>query len=146
MSPRNLANADTPEQSQIRVALKLMASRLIPLHRGLIDEAVATWALATGAPPPAPLELFGLLREDPEFAWLQPITRLIVDLEELSSRDFDVVGVRSAMERVTALLDGSDPQVAASYVAVLQRDIEFAGMHAELRGAMKSVKGLLGTM
>jgi hypothetical protein len=120
-----------------------MASRLIPLHRGLIDEAVATWALSTGAPPPAPLELFALLREDPSFAWLQPITRLIVDLEELSSKEFDVAGVREAIDRVSALLDGSDPNIAASYRAVLQRDVEHAGAHAELRGALKRVNTIL---
>ncbi len=146
MPLRRSPNTDTPEQTEIRAALRLMASRLIPLHRGLIDEAVASWALSTGAPPPAPLELFGLLREEPSFAWLQPITRLIVDLEELSSRDFDVAGVQSAIARLATLLDGSDPQVASSYRAVLQRDAELAGAHAELRGALKRVSGLLGTL
>lgn len=146
MPPRKFTNTDTPEQGRIRAALKLMASRLIPLHRGLIDEAVATWALATGAMPPAPLELFGLLREEPAFAWLQPVTRLIVDLEELSSRDFDLEGTRSAIDRLTAFLDGSDPQVAASYRAVLQRDVDFAAAHAELRGALKTTTGILKTL
>ncbi len=121
-----------------------MATRLTAIHRALIGEATATWAIATGAPPPGPLELFRLLREDPAFAWLQPFTRAIVDLDETASGDFDDASALAACDRLDALMDGIGPEFSEIYRTVLQRDVEIAAAHGELRGALKNVRSVLG--
>jgi hypothetical protein len=140
---RRAQDADTPERGHVRAALRVMATRLVTIHRALIGEATATWAITTGAPPPGPLELFRLLREDPAFAWLQPMTRAIVDLDELAASDFDMASALSASDRVAALLDDGGPEFSASYQTVLQRDLEIATAHGELRGVLKSVRKVL---
>jgi hypothetical protein len=93
--------------------------------------------------PPGPLELFRLLREDPAFAWLQPATRLIVDLDELASSDFERAAALSLVDRLATMLDGSDPDFGTRYRALLQRDLDFGATHAGLRGAIKSVRSAL---
>jgi hypothetical protein len=134
---------DTPERSRIRALLRAMGARLMLIHRALIADAAADWAIATGEPPPGPLELFRLLREDPVFAWLQPITTLIVGIGELASGDFEKTEAVSMSARVAALLDGGDPVFIDRYRALLQRDTEVAGAHAELRAAIKDLKSAL---
>lgn len=145
MAPRHPQDADTPERGQVRAALRLMATRLTTIHRALIGEATATWAISTGAPPPAPLELFRLLREDPAFGWLQPVTRAIVDLDELASSDLDDASALAVIDRLAELLDGGGPELTANYQTVLQRDVEIATAHGELRAALKSVRTVLGS-
>src|SRR5262245_14896679 len=82
-------NPLTPERQNLRALLQLVAARLLVVHRGLIDDAIAKWAISTHSMPPSPLEQFRLLREDPAFAWLQPLTSLIVTIGELASaREF----------------------------------------------------------
>jgi hypothetical protein len=134
---------DTPKHRRIRTSLQLIGSRLTRLHRVLIDEATATWAIATGAPPPAPLELFRLLRDDPAFQWLQPMTALIVAIGDLAAGAFADHEALLMADRVAALLDESDATFADTYRGLLQRDVDFAAAHAEVRGAIKEIRSTL---
>ena len=134
---------DTPERRRIRTLLQLIGARLTLIHRALIDEAIATWAISNGAMPPAPLERFRLLREDPAFAWLQPMTALIVAIGDVASRNFEDDEALAMVERVAALLDAPDTTFAETHRAVLQRDVDIAGAYAELRGAIKDIRTAL---
>ena len=75
-------------------------------------------------------QLIDLVRSDPYFAWLQPVTSLIVDIDEMARTDFEPAAVAGIAARVAELF------VSERYVALLQRDVEVAMGHAALRKAL----------
>ena len=92
------------------------------------DYAFAYDAKATSA------ELIELLRSDPFFAWLKPLTAVIVDIDEMARTDFEPVAVDAIIARIEGLL------AEERYIEMLQRDVEIASDHAALRGALQRVK------
>jgi hypothetical protein len=84
---RTMHTPDDEVRAAHRAALRDVSRHLMPLHRALIDAAKDDYAFAYG-PVDQPTKLLGLLNEDPFFAWLKPITSLIVDIDEMSRRDF----------------------------------------------------------
>lgn len=130
---RMMHTPDDPARAELRSALREAWKQLMPLHRALIDAASAEYS-ATVAPVGGPTHLLKLLQEDPFFEWLRPLTSIIVDLDTMSRTDFgrtDVDEMLARLERhfgVTA-----DADFSARYVPLLQRDIDVAAGHANLR-------------
>ena len=130
---RMMHTPDDPARAALRAALREAWKQLLPLHRALIDSASADYAFAV-APVTGPNHLLQLLQDDPFFAWLKPMTTLIVDIDSLSRTDFE----RTDVERIAARLErlfgsAADAEFTAKYIPVLQRDVDVAIAHAAVR-------------
>ncbi len=137
---RTMHTPDDQARAAKRAALREVSRLLIPLHRALIDAAKDDYSFAFGAVV-QPTHLLRLLNEDPFFAWLKPITTLIVDIDEMSRRDFEAPDAAAIAGRVEALFGTSpDPQFAAQYVPILQRSVDVAVAHAALRNAVTRLR------
>ena len=94
---RTMHTPDSPERAALRGALRDVSKALLPLHRALIDAAADDYAF--GVAPVKPSQLLQLLKEDPFFAWLKPLTSLIVDIDEMARIDFDAAAQRGCRRR-----------------------------------------------
>ncbi len=67
--------------TDVRVKLKIVRQTLLSLHKALLDSERTAYQLVHGdvASPAAFLQL---LIHDPWFAWLQPVTTLLVQIDE----------------------------------------------------------------
>ncbi len=138
---RTMHTPDDEARAAQRAALREVSRLLMPLHRALIEAAKDDYAFGFGAAVDQPTHLLRLLNEDPFFAWLKPITALIVDIDEMSRRDFEAGDVAVIAGRVEALFGSSpDPQFAAQYVPILQRSVDVAFAHAALRKAVARLR------
>ena len=130
---RMMHTPDDPVRAELRAALRDAWKQLMPLHRALIDAASAEYS-ASVAPVSGPTHLLRLLQEDPFFEWLRPLTSIIVDLDTMSRTDFertDVDAIAARLERHFG--NTADADFSARYVPLLQRDIDVAVGHANLR-------------
>ena len=129
---RTMHTPDPPERAALRAALREVSKALLPLHRRLIDLAKEEYEFAVG-PVPSPTQLVELVRTDPFFAWLQPMTTIIVDIDEMARIDFEPGGVTAIAARVEQFLESE------RYVTLLQRDVDVAIAHAALRKALTAL-------
>ena len=130
---RMMHTPDDPARAELRAALRDAWKQLMPLHRALIDASSAEYT-ANVAPVTGPTHLLRLLQEDPFFEWLRPLTSIIVDLDTMSRTDFertDVDGIVARLERHFGATPDAD--FTAKYVPLLQRDIDVAVGHANMR-------------
>jgi len=125
---------DSPERAALRDALRITSKALLPLHRALIDAAKDDYAFAVA--PVKPAQLLQLLSDDPFFAWLKPLTSLIVDIDEMARTDFELPEVAAIASRLDRLFGAKpDEAFAAQYIPMLQRSVDIAIGHAALRQA-----------
>jgi len=137
---RTMHTPDDEARAAVRSTLREVSKHLMPLHRALIDAAKDDYAFAYG-PVDQPTRLLGLLNEDPFFAWLKPITSLIVDIDEMSRRDFETSEVKAVSERLEKFFGPSpDPEFAKQYVPILQKSVDVAVGHAALRNAIARLR------
>jgi len=130
---RMMHSPDDPERAATRATLRETWKQLLPLHRALIDSASADYSAAV-APPTGPGHLLQLLQDDPYFAWLKPLTTLIVDIDSLARTDFERADVDALMARLERMFGNApDEAFAAHYVPILQRDVDVAIAHAAIR-------------
>ena len=133
---RTMHTPDDEAHAAARAALRDASRALLPLHRALIEAARSDYSFAY-EPVEQPTQLFRLVSEHPFFAWLKPITTLIVDIDELARRDFDLAEARAIAERLDAMFGAeADPDFGARYIPLLQRDVDVAVAHAEVRKAI----------
>lgn len=137
---RTMHTPDDETRAALRSALREISRVLIPLHRALIDAAKDDYAFAFGAVQ-QPTQLLRLLNDDPFFAWLKPITALIVDIDEMARRDFERADAEAVAGRVEALFGNApDAEFSQHYVPILQRSVDVAANHAALRKALARLK------
>ena len=132
---RTMHTPDDPERAALRETLRDLSRHLLPLHRALIEAARGDYASMV-APVTGPGHLLQLLNEDAFFAWLKPLTTLIVDIDEMARVDFtrdDFDAVAARVERFFGNAPGAD--FAGHYIPILQRDVDVAIAHAALRQA-----------
>ena len=130
---RTMHTPDSPGRAELRAALREVSKALIPLHRHLIDAARDDYVFAFDKSV-APAQLLDLLQNDPFFAWLKPLTSLIVDIDEMVRTDFDDAAAHAIPQRVEQIFAGEQ------YVAILQREVEVAGAHAAARKALQRLE------
>jgi len=136
---RTMHTPDSPERAALRAALRDVSKALLPLHRALIDAAADDYAF--GVAPVKRSQLLQLLKEDPFFAWLTPLTSLIVDIDEMARMDFEPADIAAIADRVDRLFGlKTDEAFAAHYVPMLQRSVDIAVGHAALRKAAARLK------
>jgi hypothetical protein len=136
---RTMHTPDSSERAAQRQALRDVSKALLPLHRALIEAAKEDYAFAVA--PVKPSQLLQLLTDDPFFAWLKPVTALIVDIDEMARTDFEPADVVAIAGRIDALFGGkSDGDFSAQYVPMLQRKVDIAIGHAALRKAAAQLR------
>ncbi|PYQ48513.1 MAG: hypothetical protein DMF59_15845 [Acidobacteria bacterium] len=130
---RTMHTPDSPERAELRATLREISKSLIPLHRHLIDAAKSDYAFAYEADV-SPTQLVNLLQDDPFFAWLKPLTSVIVDIDEMARTDFEDAAAHAIPTRIEQIFAGDQ------YVAMLQRDVEVAGAHAGVRKTLQRLE------
>jgi len=137
---RTMHTPDSPERAAMREALREVSKLLLPLHRALIDIAKEDYAFAVA--PVKPAQLLQLLTDDPFFAWLKPVTSLIVDIDEMARTDFEKADVAAIADRVDRLFGAAaEGSFSAQYIPMLQRSVDVAIGHAALRKAAARLRG-----
>ena len=137
---RTMHTPDDPAHAAAREALRNVSKALLPLHRALIEGSKSDYAFAYG-PVDQPTQLFRLVSEHPFFAWLRPVTALIVEIDELARRDFELAEAEAIASRLDDLFGSSpDPDFASRYVPLLQREVNVAIHHAEIRKAAAALR------
>ncbi len=123
--------------SGVRVRLKKARQVLLNLHKALLDSERTSYEIIHGeiASSSAFLQL---LIHDPWFAWLQPITTMLVQIDEgLAAKNppKDDRDLERLLEDTRALLSPSNAQEEGfwkRYAAVLQRDPAVVVLHREM--------------
>ena len=120
--------------------LDRMAAAMRTVHKALIDQTQREYERAHGKVT-SPYTLFALVANDPTFAWLQPMTRLIVEMEDLLGRkeapplETEVAALRRSIDQ---LLVAEGQPFSTRYLALVQSSSEIAvengRLHAVLRG------------
>ena len=124
-----------PEQEVIRQSLLELHSALLKLHKALIDSERVVYEKEVG-PIKSPNHFFQLLTSEPWFAWLRPISQLIVAIDEtldakepLTNASLDALMTHSVFLLVPA--KGGE-EFAERYLAALQRDPRVVLAHAQV--------------
>jgi hypothetical protein len=133
---RTMHTPDTPERAELRAALRELSKALLPLHRALIQAARDDYAFAHGKTV-TPAQLLQLVTDDPFFAWLKPMTSIIVEIDEMVRTDFEADAARSVAARVAELFGGA---LNERWVPLLQRDVDLAIAHASIRRALAKLR------
>ena len=131
---RTMHTPDSPERAALRSALRDLSKALLPLHRHLIEAAKSDYAFGY-APVESPSHLMRLINEDPFFSWLKPLTSIIVDIDEMARKDFEVADATAIGKRVAEFLGHEQ------YVVMLQREVEVATAHAAVRKTLAKLSG-----
>ena len=126
---------ENPQDSAIRQPLLEFRHALLDLHKQLIDSERAVYEADVG-PVQSPHHFFQLLTSEPWFAWLRPISQLIVMIDEvldgpepLTNNNIDAVIMESVFLLVPAKAEG---EFSTRYLAALQRDPAVVLAHAQV--------------
>ena len=120
-----------------------LRTRLLTLHKVLLDDTRATYQLDRGDVGSS-ANLLQLVINDPWFAWLHAISELIVRIDEMlapDSLETDAEALALA-EQVEKLLTASETAEGFQrrYYEALQRQPAVVLAHAEVRRTLKSMK------
>jgi hypothetical protein len=119
----------------IRKRLEEVRHALLTLHKTLVDSERVTYEKTVGAIG-SPSQFLKLLTTDPWFAWLQPLSQLIVSMDEaLDAKEplTDAI-VDAAVKEANLLLSPSEigEGFAHHYFDALQRDPDVVIAHADV--------------
>jgi hypothetical protein len=119
----------------IRQPLQELRDALLELHKALIDSERAVYEANVG-PIQSPHHFFQLITNDPWFAWLRPVSQLIVAMDEaldaeesLTSDSVDALMNESVFLLIPAERGG---EFGERYMAALQRDPRVILAHAQV--------------
>jgi catechol 2,3-dioxygenase len=126
-----------------RAQLVELRTRLLHLHKTLLDDARAAYEMDRGSVG-SNANLLQLVINDPWFAWLHSVSELVVRIDETlgtESLATDLDGVALA-EQVEKLLTASETGEGFQrrYFEALQRQPAVVLAHAEVRRTLKSMK------
>ncbi len=123
----NLSTSIEPWLSRLRPAL-------LELHKALVDSERISYEQTMGSVP-SPNHFLQLLMRDPWFAWLNPLSQLIVALDAAMDEDKPLTsaGVDALIRRAHELLVPSEAGDGFSkhYFDALQRDPDVVLAHAK---------------
>ena len=127
----------------LRKRLEKVRLALLALHKALVDSERATYEKTMGTIT-SPNHFLKLLTEDPWFAWLKPISNLIVSMDEaldMKESPGDPA-VEAMLKETRALLVPSESGEGFSrhYFEALQRDPNVILAHAEVTKLFKQRK------
>jgi hypothetical protein len=115
--------------------LEALAAALRAVHKALIESTRREYESRHGRIQ-SPYALFALVAQDPAFAWIQPMTRAIVEIEDqLGPKAPPVLlaDFRSAQEKVRRLVDPAGSPFGEAYWARIDADPDVAVEHGRLQ-------------
>jgi hypothetical protein len=119
----------------IRKRLEEVRHALLTLHKTLVDSERVTYEKTVGAIG-SPSQFLKLLTTDPWFAWLQPLSQLIVSMDEAldAKEPLTDATVNAAVKEANVLLSPSEigEGFAHHYFDALQRDPDVVIAHADV--------------
>jgi len=127
--------ATGPGSNAERARLQELRSALLALHKSLVDSERIEYEKVIGKIQ-SPAQFLQLLTTDPWFAWLSPLSRLIVSIDEALDEK-EPLSTRSAREfanQAEHLLVAAEQGegFASHYHVALQRDPGVVLAHAEV--------------
>ncbi len=124
-----------PTTDPLRQQLIDIRNDLLSLHKAMLDSERSLYEKVHG-PIASPGAFLQLLIGDPWFAWLKPMTALVVEIDEtLAARDLaDADDFRQLISRAAILLNPEEPNngFAGHYADVIQRDAGVGHLHAKI--------------
>lgn len=130
--------------------LQEIRPELLRLHKALLDSERIVYEQSHG-PIANSGEFFRLVIEDPAFDWLRPISKFIVQIDELLDlRKKDAVEPESAailLEKARLMLkpkEHSSTPLGEHYFQAIQRDPNIALMHADIAQKLRNQAPLEG--
>jgi hypothetical protein len=124
-----------------KAKLDRMAAAMRTLHKALIDQTQREYERSHGKVN-SPYALFALVTSDPAFAWLQPMTRLIVEMEDLVGRKEkppEEPEVAEMRKKVDGLLTTSGDPFSDKYLGLIQSSPEIAVENGKLHSTLRSL-------
>ena len=124
-----------PEHEKIQRRLQALRDSLLSLHKALVDSERVEYERTIGKIQ-SPNHFLQLLVSDPWFAWLSPLSQLIVSMDEALSEKEPLTdgSVRTLEKQTNDMLVASETgaDFSAHYFEVLQRDPDVVLAHAEV--------------
>jgi chorismate mutase len=121
--------------------LQRLRDELLKLHKALVDSERVTYEQTVGAIK-SPSHFLQLLSIDPWFAWLQPMSQLIVVMDEaLEEKEPLTAASAEALfrqARLQLVVSETGDGFSKHYYDALQRDPDVVLAHAEVTKALKS--------
>jgi hypothetical protein len=128
----------------VQQKLQPLRNALLNLHKALVDADRVSYEQTMGTIP-SPSHFLQLLTRDPWFAWLQPLSQLIVALDEAleGKEPLTTAGLDALVDQTRLLLVPSEAGDGFSrhYFDALQRDPDVVLAHAEVAKLLRSRKG-----
>jgi hypothetical protein len=128
----------------VQQRLKQCREALLQLHKTLVDSERVTYEKTIGTIP-SPNHFLKLLMEDPWFAWLHPLSQLVVAMDEAldEKEPLTAASVDALLQQARALLVVSEQGHGFSkhYHEALQRDPDVVLAHAEVTKLFGPRKG-----
>jgi catechol 2,3-dioxygenase len=132
------------QSAQTRRQLSDLRTRLLALHKALLDDAKVAYEMdrgriaSTGA-------LLQLVIHDPWFAWLHQISELVVRIDEMTAPDTkateqDARGVIDQVDRLLIPSETGEP-FARRYFEAIQRQPAVILAHGDVRKLLKQFNG-----
>jgi hypothetical protein len=132
-----------PQDASVRQPLQELRDGLLELHKTLIDSERTVYETKVG-PIQSPHHFLQLVASDPWFAWLRPVSQLIVAMDEaldaeesLTSDSVDALMNESVFLLLPAEKGG---EFGERYLAALQRDPHVVLAHARVAKRIGSRK------
>jgi hypothetical protein len=127
----------------MRTRLRDLRTRLLNLHKVLLDDARAAYELDRGRIG-SNANLLQLVINDPWFAWLHPLSELVVRIDETIEADSpateaDGGALVDQVERLLAPAENGET-FARRYFEALQRQPSVVLAHADVRRVLKTIR------
>jgi catechol 2,3-dioxygenase len=127
----------------MRARLRDLRTRLLSLHKVLLDDARAAYEMDRGRIA-SNANLLQLVINDPWFAWLHPLSELVVRIDETIEPDSpasetDGAALVDQVERLLAPAEDGET-FARRYFEALQRQPSVVLAHADVRRVLKTMR------
>jgi catechol 2,3-dioxygenase len=127
----------------LKERLREVRSRLLDLHKVLLDDSKAAYELDRGRIS-SNATLLQLVINDPWFAWLHPLSELVVRIDvalqpDGAATEADGVMLLEQVERLLSPAQGVEP-FARRYYEALQRQPAVITAHGDVRRVLKGAK------
>lgn len=129
------------ERGDVRRGLAELREALLCLHKALIESERAGYEKTFGRVT-SPYQFLQLLTDDAWFAWLRPVSQLVIAMDEtLDAKEALTVpaaSVLAARARSLLVAAAGDDGFSGHYDAALQRDPEVVFAHAAAARCLRS--------
>lgn len=127
--------ASKPASPELQSRLQALRTALLALHKSLVDSERVEYEKTIGKIQ-SPNHFLQLLTSDPWFAWLSPLSQLIVSIDEAqdSKEPLTAAAVEALARQAEVLLVASEAGEGFSrhYYDALQRDPDVVLAHGEV--------------